>query len=108
MKVGAPSLRFCRGAPCERSPLATNHLRDFARQLLNSQLSQDDHPSCTGEIFSGEHVKVYAVCHLLAELVSAIPVDSSVCALVEPRDPMSNFQHAYHTPAPVKDCQSNI
>ena len=66
-------------------------------------LLEDDHLAGGGVIACGEVVEIYTACDLLAELVSAVPVDCFCSALVDCGELVSNVDVADDAPAAVID-----
>ena len=66
-------------------------------------LLEDDHLAGGGVIACGEVVEIYTACDLLAELVSAVPVDCFCSALVDCGELVSNVDVADDAPAALID-----
>ena len=74
-----------------------------AHGVCQEGLLEDDHLAGGGVIACGEVVEIYTACDLLAELVSAVPVDCFCSALVDCGELVSNVDVADDAPAALID-----
>ena len=98
---GFPALMGC----VKKGGKGISHPRGILRISCPRQegLLEDDHLAGGGVIACGEVVEIYTACDLLAELVSAVPVDCFCSALVDCGELVSNVDVADDAPAAVID-----